>query len=933
MDYNSILDNTPFNENKLLILESLINILYKTLNNNERATANQLLNEFKQLDNSWQFCDAILTTSKCYLTKIFALNIIEDLVKTRFNLMSNDQKEILRNFMIDILIKTISGGITTDQVNSYVNKLNLVIVAIAKSEWAGTWQNFMNEICASAKSSQELCENNVKILITLSEDINEFWKNTLTRSKAQALQALMSKESYLVYDLFMFILDNSLNVKKSLLKQALRLFSATVKYFPLEKVFDDNLLSRFLDDLNKISASRIDLMKCFGEIFSIPLEISTHGEDAYYRYKNLIVQLFQSYMKQMGLITNNLDFHQEYNKINGTQKYNFEEFSLQFAISITSFFKSNFAFIQDFDFIVGMTTDVSDFTKLYMNEIGQGLLYLTQIHKINSNEEIFKLTCEFFLWFAFKLCFLIAKDADIDNGVPMNNSIQNYIASTYQSYFYNNYYTKIIDIVRTTIIEKMLRPVEVKIDIDEEGELVVEQLSGTIYATLHETMRDCLIFITHLDSELTQSRMIDILKTQMDDKNWNANLLNSVSWAIGCISGSLSVHEERKFVVVVIKYLLTLCENKKGKVNKAIVASNIMYIVGQYYRFLNANWKFLKTVNKKLFEFMHELHPGVQDFACETFLKISVKCGPMFVIVNEDENEPHINQLTRQITESTKDLKPHQKFMFYEAVGNMIACEKNPQKQVSLINQMMNSNYNDWKTIFDHASTNSNILLESQVIKAIDIILKINERVAISVQTPYFAYATYILDNVLSAYTFYSTLGNQICTGQLNVNLNINTIKHIRKSILRYLTTLVSNIFDTDILMGQILPKLAPLIDQYRNSHNDNRDPDTLVIFTEIMNKLKNIQYDYISSIWNYLCLFTLSMLQSDYSSFPEHRLNFFILVKSLITNAFDAIFKIQDSAFNKDVLNAIVWAFRHDQPNISELGLETLLTLLNVSQ
>ena len=38
-----------------------------------------------------------------------------------------------------------------------------------------------------------------------------------------------------------------------------------------------------------------------------------------------------------------------------------------------------------------------------------------------------------------------------------------------------------------------------------------------------------------------------------------------------------------------------------------------MYIVGQYPRFLRAHWKFLKTVANKLFEFMHETHPGVQE--------------------------------------------------------------------------------------------------------------------------------------------------------------------------------------------------------------------------------------------------------------------------------------------------------------------------------
>ena len=74
---------------------------------------------------------------------------------------------------------------------------------------------------------------------------------------------------------------------------------------------------------------------------------------------------------------------------------------------------------------------------------------------------------------------------------------------------------------------------------------------------------------------------------------------------------------------------LTLIYYKSGSYavlnpfHQAIIASNIMYVVGQYPRFLRAHWKFLKTVVNKLFEFMHETHDGVQDMACDTFIKVS----------------------------------------------------------------------------------------------------------------------------------------------------------------------------------------------------------------------------------------------------------------------------------------------------------------------
>ena len=48
----------------------------------------------------------------------------------------------------------------------------------------------------------------------------------------------------------------------------------------------------------------------------------------------------------------------------------------------------------------------------------------------------------------------------------------------------------------------------------------------------------------------------------------------------------MTENSEKRFLVHVIKDLLTLCEGKRGKENKAVVATNIMYVVMQYSRFM-----------------------------------------------------------------------------------------------------------------------------------------------------------------------------------------------------------------------------------------------------------------------------------------------------------------------------------------------------------
>jgi hypothetical protein len=100
----------------------------------------------------------------------------------------------------------------------------------------------------------------------ISEEINEFWKSTMTTSKALELKNLMSKEFGSVFELCLFIFENSQNVKNTLLLEAVKLFSGYIKWFPLEYVFREDIITKFLGDLKTIPSIRLEVIKCLGEI-------------------------------------------------------------------------------------------------------------------------------------------------------------------------------------------------------------------------------------------------------------------------------------------------------------------------------------------------------------------------------------------------------------------------------------------------------------------------------------------------------------------------------------------------------------------------------------------------------------------------------------------------------------------------------------------
>ena len=183
-------------------------------------------------------------------------------------------------------------------------------------------------------------------------------------------------------------------------------------------------------------------------------------KNQFYQIKQITLQIFKSFIRQMNVITKQANLSDEYNRITLEQKMNFEEFCLQFLLTLIAFFKTNLNFLEEFDFIQG-TGQPSEFLLTYVGEIELGLTYICQIILV-PNEEIFRACAEFWNWFCFKICFLKEKNIDpesISFTLLKDTSMIDYIAYTSQLFLYQNLYFKILEKVRQILISKMTKPV------------------------------------------------------------------------------------------------------------------------------------------------------------------------------------------------------------------------------------------------------------------------------------------------------------------------------------------------------------------------------------------------------------------------------------------------------------------------------------------
>ncbi|OXB63045.1 hypothetical protein ASZ78_014812 [Callipepla squamata] len=474
--------------------------------------------------------------------------------------------------------------------------------------------------------------------------------------------------------------------------------------------------------------------------------------------------------------------------------------------------------------------------------------------------------------------------------------------------------------VRLLMVSRMAKPEEVLVVENDQGEVVREFMKDTDSINLYKNMRETLVYLTHLDYADTERIMTEKLHNQVNGTEWSWKNLNTLCWAIGSISGAMHEEDEKRFLVTVIKDLLGLCEQKRGKDNKAIIASNIMYIVGQYPRFLRAHWKFLKTVVNKLFEFMHETHDGVQDMACDTFIKIAQKCRRHFVQVQVGEVMPFIDEILNNINTIICDLQPQQVHTFYEAVGYMIGAQTDQTVQEHLIEKYMLLPNQVWDSIIQQATKNVDILKDPETVKQLGSILKTNVRACKAVGHPFVIQLGRIYLDMLNVYKCLSE--NISAAIQANGEMVtkqplIRSMRTVKRETLKLISGWVSRSNDPQMVAENFVPPLldAVLIDYQRNVPAA-REPEVLSTMAIIVNKLGGHITAEIPQIFDAVFECTLNMIN-----------------KAVNSHCFPAFLAIPPAQF-KLVLDSIIWAFKHTMRNVADTGLQILYTLLqNVAQ
>eukprot|EP00580_Thalassiosira_gravida_P013796 CAMPEP_0201684068 /NCGR_PEP_ID=MMETSP0494-20130426/52443_1 /ASSEMBLY_ACC=CAM_ASM_000839 /TAXON_ID=420259 /ORGANISM="Thalassiosira gravida, Strain GMp14c1" /LENGTH=1085 /DNA_ID=CAMNT_0048167855 /DNA_START=79 /DNA_END=3336 /DNA_ORIENTATION=- len=887
------------------LLDDVVNAAYSPSDPN-RAMANKALMALQEAPDVWTKADAILERSQNPQSRFFGLQVLDDAIRTRWKVLPAEQREGIKNYVVGKVIQVSSDESLASTEKVFLSKLNLTLVQILKQEWPHNWPSFIPDLVGSSKTSEILCENNMHILKLLSEEIFDFSRDQMVTQKVKKMKESLNSEFAAIYHLCEFILENS--QRPSLLKVTLQTLQRFLTWIPLGFIFQTSLVDTLLNKFFPEPMFRTDTLDCLTEIGSLT--------DLEPEYDSVFRKLFSGFLARLGnIFSPETDLAQPFE--NGTEDDCI--FIQRLALFLTGFLKAHLKSLE--------TPDTQQ-------SLIAGLFYLVRVSEVD-DVEIFRICLDAWHMLAQDL---YQTENEFKRPGPMTSvlNLGNNGGSTAASRKYM--YGPVLTRVRQVMIAKMAKPEEVLIVEDENGDIVRETTKDTDVIAQYKTMRETLVYLTHLNCDDTESIMLSKLTAQVNGTEWSWNNLNTLCWAIGSISGVMTEDEEKRFLVTVIKDLLGLCEQKRGKDNKAVIASNIMYVAGQYPRFLKAHWKFLKTVVNKLFEFMHEVHPGVQDMACDTFLKIATKCRRKFVTLQTDERVPFIAELVDTMPSIVSDLEPHQVQAFYEAVGCMLS-DKGPAVTVDraeLLEKLMEMPNKRWKVIMEQANTNVESLVAPVTIKEIIKILKTNNKTCGAIGSIYANQLQTFFMDVLNVYKVYSerisaTVAQQ-GPGATQLSL-VRTMRSAKKEILRLLAMFIEKSGPPEadpqaVAQGFIPPVLDPILGDYQRNIANSRDPEVLTLFTTVVEKLKGHILSDVPRIMEGLFECTLQMITVNFEDYPEHRIRFFEFIRAVNLHCFQALFNIPPE-HQKLVVDSVVWAMKHTERNISDTGLNILNELL----
>ncbi|KEG12996.1 putative exportin 1, putative,RNA-nuclear export factor [Trypanosoma grayi] len=852
----------------------------------EIMKAQEVLSAFKEKPDAFLHVGALLTNSQNLTTRFFAIQVLEDAILHRWNTFTNDQREEIRSFVVSLIVGECGNLNRMRSRKALLTKMNSALVSIAKREWPVRWPNFIQDICSSAGPNEPLVENNLNLLRLVGEEIFEFSEKTLTSRWVKRKKEALESDFRLILQLCLSVLGTTDQV---LLKTDLECMEKYLSWMKPALVFNEEVLMYMANLVVADTCIAPVAVRCLTVVCSIDTDEGAVGDEQ----TQMAVRVFRTAFNN---IVNALPT--SHSSIEGRIVHLYE-----MGTDVEG------SFVRDLNLLV------ITFLKRYTKQIIYDDILLISSHQMLlgmsyiDDKELFKSCVEYWWHLGEKMLRCLSL-------TPLYKKLSTTLSN-----------------VRSVLIKKMAKPEEVII-VEEDGELRREHMSDVEGLQMYNLMREALVFLTNLDPYDTQQIMTGLMQKQLDRSEWSWHNCSTLSWAVGAVSMSLPEEQEVSLFVTIIRGLLDLCKQMQGKENRAVIASNIMFVVGQYPRFLQNNPSFLSTVVRKIIEFMKELFPGVQEMAVDTLMKIVSHIPEKFVSLN-NRTTSIAEEIAGQWTDIISLLQPQQMQTCFAAAGCMIRSEST-EKQAALLELFLRDVNINFKGITERAAAQgATFCRDSSSMMELIHTLRVFSSIASTCGTAFISEMGLIIWDLQGFYRTFFTAHNTLVAELGRNSVSHQDVRHLRlakKEILRIFERFVDNTEERDFVATNCMPSiLSVVLEDYRDSLPEAKEPGAMALVTACVKKLGARLSGDCAAILDHTFDTTVAMICTNVEDYPDFRVNLFRLLQALNTCCFSAFLRYAST--KEDIINGMLWVIKHTDFATMETGLQSLDSFLaNIS-
>ncbi|XP_019092142.1 PREDICTED: protein EXPORTIN 1B-like [Camelina sativa] len=465
------------------LLDATVEAFYATGSKEERASADNILRDLKANPDTWLQVVHILQNTSSTHTKYFALQVLEGVIKYRWNALPDEQRDGMKNYISEVIVLLSRDEASFRAERLYVNKLNVILVQIVKHEWSAKWRSFLPDLVKAARTSETICENCMAILKLLSEEVFDFSRGVMTQQKIDELKQSLNSEFELIHELCLYVF--SVSHRPELIRATLSALHAYLSWIPLGYIFESPLLETLLNFF-PVPAYRNLTLQCLSEVAALNC-----GEVYNVQY----VKMYSIFMNHLQAI---LPLNFNIPKAYSTGSSEEQAFIQNLALFFTSFFKSHIKVLESSPENISLLL--------------AGLGYLISISYVDDSE-VFKVCLDYWNSLVLELfgsqhhvghpaltpslfgmqCQMAFLPRTVDSVKP---------EVTERHKIYSDPLSK----VRGLMISRMAKPEEVLIVEDENGNIVRETMKDNDVLVQYKIMRETLIYLSHLDHEDTEKQ-------------------------------------------------------------------------------------------------------------------------------------------------------------------------------------------------------------------------------------------------------------------------------------------------------------------------------------------------------------------------------------------------------------------------------------------